>query len=203
MALGTAGFTAALSVMALEEHGLQPGDGEVVVTGASGGVGSVAVALLAALGHTVVASTGRETLNDYLKGLGASEVIGRFETPARPMASGRWAGAVDGVGGDTLAALLAEMRDEASVAAYGLAGGHALSTTVFPFILRGVNLLGVNSVTCPLPRRKQAWERLASDLPAEALEAITTVAPLSDIEALAARIVDGDIRGRTVITVAE
>jgi len=203
MALGTAGFTAALAVMGLEEHGLEPGDGEVIVTGASGGVGSVAVALLAALGHTVIASTGRDQLTDYLKGLGASDVIGRFEAPARPMASARWAGAVDGVGGETLAALLAEMQDEASIAAYGLAGGHKLETTVFPFILRGVKLLGINSVTCPLPRRRTAWLRLAADLPASALETITSVKPFSEIETLAERIVAGDIRGRVVIDINE
>ncbi len=201
MGVGTAGFTAMLAVIALENAGLCQDDGEVLVTGASGGVGSVAVALLAELGYTVVASTGREAVADYLKGLGASEVVGRFASPGRPLASGRWAGAVDGVGGDTLAAILPEMAYGASVAVYGLAGGTALNTTVLPFILRGVNLLGVDSVMCPKAPRTAAWERLAQVLPTAKLDTMMQVEPLSNVLDMGERILAGDVRGRVVLDV--
>jgi acrylyl-CoA reductase (NADPH) len=201
MAIGTAGFTAMLAVNALEAHGLSSSDGEVVVTGASGGAGSVAVAILAALGYTVVASTGRSDQTEYLKGLGASEVVERFEAPSRPLSSGRWAAAIDGVGGDTLAALLPEMQYRSSIAAYGLAGGGHLNTTVFPFILRGVNLLGIDSVMCPFPLRQAAWERLASELPLSRLDSLSTVEPLARVPDLSQKILAGEVRGRVVIDV--
>lgn len=204
MAIGTAGLTAMLSVMALEEHGLRPDAGEVVVTGAAGGVGSLAVAILAHLGYRVVASTGRAELAGYLQELGAQRIIDRsvLATPSnRPLESEQWAGAVDTVGGDTLAGLLRAMAYGRSVAACGLAGGNALNTTVFPFILRGVNLLGIDSVYCPNDRRRAAWARLATDLPAGLLEQMTQVAPLSQVPALSHQILQGQVRGRVVIDV--
>ena len=176
MAIGTAGFTAMLAVMALERHGLRPGDGEVLVTGAAGGVGSVAVALLSALGHRVVAATGRPEQRDYLTGLGAADLIERAAlaaTPARPLDSERWAGAIDAVGGTTLATILTQLKYRASVAACGLAGGSDLPATVIPFLLRGVNLLGIDSVMCPREERIEAWRRLARDLPLDRLERMT------------------------------
>ncbi len=202
MAVGTAGLTAMLAVMALEDNGLTPQTGAIVVSGAGGGAGGVAVAILATLGYTVTASTGREYLTGYLKRLGASNVIGRFSPPQRPMASGRWAAAVDGVGGDTLAALLTEIDYGGNVAAYGLAGGHHLETTVFPFILRGVSLLGIDSVMCPFARRRAAWQRVASTLTADTLNTLATTVPLSDVMPLAARILSGDIQGRIVLDVS-
>ncbi|GBF06511.1 zinc-binding alcohol dehydrogenase [Deinococcus aerius] len=204
MSVGTAGFTAMLAVLSLEDHGLTPGSGEVLVTGAAGGVGSTAVALLAAAGHTVTASTGRREEEAYLRSLGAANVIGREELPGlkRPLEKERWAGVVDSVGGETLAGALASTRAHGSVAACGLAGGSALATTVFPFILRGVNLLGIDSVNCPTPRRRAAWERLARDLPADKLADVTQVRPLSDVPALAEEILAGRVRGRTVIDVS-
>lgn len=203
MSVGTAGFTAMLAVMALEEHGVTPDQGEVLVTGAAGGVGSTAVALLAAAGFTVTASTGRTQEEGYLRSLGAANVIGRDEVPAlkRPLEKERWAGAVDSVGGETLAGTIASTRTHGAVAACGLAGGSGLSTTVFPFILRGVSLLGIDSVTCPAPRRQAAWERLARDLPTATLADVTQVRPLADVPALAEQILAGQVRGRTVITV--
>ena len=203
MGIGTAGFTAMLSVLALEKMGLTPDDGEVAVTGASGGVGSVAVAILAKLGYTVVASTGRTELHAYLKELGAAEVVDRspFAPSKRPLESARWAGAVDTVGGETLAALLKTMQPDASVAACGNAGGFDLPTSVFPFILRGVNLLGINSVTVPYDRRVEAWQRLAQDLPQDALNQAMEIAPLSNINALAEDILQGQVKGRMVIDV--
>ncbi|THF88301.1 oxidoreductase [Deinococcus sp. KSM4-11] len=203
MGIGTAGFTAMLAVMALEDHGLTPGDGEVLVTGAAGGVGSTAVALLAAAGHTVVASSGRTGETEYLKALGASTVIGRDNVSGltRPLEKERWAGVVDTVGGATLAAAYASTRTHGSLAVCGLAGGSALQTTVFPLILRGVNLLGIDSVTCPTPRRRAAWARLARDLPADRLASVTQVRGLSEVPALAPEILAGRIRGRTVIDV--
>ncbi|WP_102125324.1 MDR family oxidoreductase [Deinococcus planocerae] len=204
MSVGTAGFTAMLAVMALEEHGVSPGSGEVLVTGAAGGVGSTAVALLAAAGHTVTASTGRREEEEYLRSLGASNIIGREELPAlgRPLEKERWAGVVDSVGGDTLAGAIASTRQHGSVAACGLAGGSSLPTTVFPFILRGVNLLGIDSVNCPQERRQAAWTRLARDLPAGKLADVTQVRPLKDVPALAGEILAGRVRGRTVVDVS-
>ncbi|NTX99350.1 MDR family oxidoreductase [Deinococcus sp. JMULE3] len=203
MSVGTAGFTAMLAVMALEDHGLTPGSGEVLVTGAAGGVGSTAVALLAQAGHTVVASTGRPQEETYLRDLGAARIIGRDELPAltRPLEKERWAGVVDTVGGATLAGAYASTRTHGSLAVCGLAGGHDLNATVFPLILRGVNLLGIDSVTCPPARREAAWTRLARDLPASRLSAVTQTHPLSDVPTLAAEILAGRIRGRTVIEI--
>ena len=202
MAHGTAGFTAMLCVLALEHHGLTPGDDPVIVTGAGGGVGSVAVAILARLGYHVAASTGRSEIHDYLRGLGAAEIVDR-ETlkPGKPLESERWGGAVDTVGGDTLAALLPTMRMESAVVACGLAGGTTLSTTVFPFILRGVKLLGVNSVLVPLERRCAAWDRLARDVPTATLDRIMQTIPLADVPAMSEEILRGRVRGRVVIDV--
>ena len=201
MAIGTAGFTAMLSVMALEERGVAPGDGEVLVTGAGGGVGSVAVAVLAKLGYQVAASTGREAVHDYLSGLGAASIVPRAELsePGRPLASERWAGAIDTVGSQVLANVLAAMRYGGTVAACGLAGGFDLPTTVMPFILRGVTLAGIDSVYCPMPRRSEAWRRLAADLLLDKLDAMTTVRPLAEVPEIAAAILKGEVRGRTVI----
>jgi acrylyl-CoA reductase (NADPH) len=204
MAVGTAGFTAMLAVLALEERGLVAAAGEVLVTGAAGGVGSVATALLAHLGYTVVASTGRADTHDFLKGLGAATVIDRapFADPAkRPLESERWAACIDSVGGNTLARLLAQMKYGAAVAAVGLAGGAKLEHTVLPFILRGVNLLGIDSVLCPAPRRIAAWNRLRADLPLATLDALTVAARLADVPRLAADIVKGLVRGRVVVDV--
>lgn len=203
MAIGTAGFTAMLSVLALEEHGLSPeNQGEVVVTGAAGGVGSVAVALLGKLGYNVVASSGREAAYPYLQQLGARTCIGRevlATESKRPLESSRWVGAIDSVGGTTLEGLLRTMERGASIAACGLAGGPQLNTTVMPFILRGVNLLGIDSVTCPLPRRQVAWERLVRDLPANALESMTEVVALEAVPELSEQIIKGQVRGRVVV----
>ena len=202
MAIGTAGFTAMLAVMALEDHGLKPGAGEVLVTGAAGGLGSVAVALLSRLGHRVIAATGRPETHEYMTRLGAADFIARAalaKPPARPLDSERWAGAIDSVGTTTLATLLTQMRYGASVAACGLAGGNDLPTTVIPFLLRAVNLLGIDSVMCPIERRRVAWARLARELPAETLEAITETVPLAALPALAGKILEGGVRGRIVV----
>jgi acrylyl-CoA reductase (NADPH) len=204
MAVGTAGFTAMLAVMALEEHGLKPGAGEVLVTGAGGGVGSVAIAVLAKLGHTVIASTGRPETHDYLKSLGAAGFIDRAslaQAPTRPLDSERWAGAIDAVGSTTLATVLTQLKYNASVAACGLAGGSDLPASVLPFLLRGVNLLGMDSVMCPKPRREAAWARIVHDLPMEKLDAMTSVVPLGDLPDLADKILKGATRGRTVVDV--
>lgn len=204
MAVGTAGFTAMQSVMALEQHGLKPGGKPVVVTGAAGGVGSVAVAILNKLGYHVVASSGRPEAADYLKSLGANEIIGRDVLSAasnRPMESEKWAGAVDSVGGDTLAGLLRTLSAGASVAACGLAGGFKLNTTVFPFILRGVNLLGIDSVRTSNATRRAIWQRICTDLPLAKLDAMTELHPLSNIQALGEQILAGKTRGRVVIDV--
>lgn len=203
MAIGTAGYTAMLCVMALEHEGLQPGQGDVIVTGAAGGVGSAAVAILAKLGYRVVASTGRTETHDYLKFLGAAEIVARsaLDKPGKPLDKARWAGAVDSVGGRTLATVLAQTRDDGSVAACGLAGGSDLPTTVMPFILRGVKLLGINYFAAPRARRDGAWKRLATDLDRAKLEAMTAVEPLSDIRALAEKILRGQVQGRVVIDV--
>ncbi len=203
MAIGTAGFTAMLAVIALEKHELGGGS-EVLVTGAGGGVGSVAIALLAKLGHKVVASTGRAELKPYLEGLGAAEIVDRAAfsaPPTRPLDRERWDGAIDAVGGVTLATILTQLKYRASVAACGLAGGSDLPATVIPFLLRGVNLLGINSVMCPKWPRIDAWQRLARDLPLERLDAMTEEVPLSGVMALAPKILSGTVRGRTVIDV--
>lgn len=203
MGVGTAGFTAMLCVMALEDHGVAPGEREVVVTGASGGVGSFSVALLAKLGYKVVAATGRVQSHDYLRSLGAQAFLGREELSAqkRPLESERWGGAVDSVGGKILAGLLSEMAYGGSVAACGLAGGHELETTVFPFILRGVNLLGIDSVQCPKTRRMAAWDRLVRDFPLEHLDTITRVVPLEELLVLGDEITRGQVRGRVIVDV--
>ncbi|MBI4520818.1 MAG: oxidoreductase [Gemmatimonadetes bacterium] len=203
MAIGTAGFTAMLSLMALEHHGIRPGEREMLVTGAGGGVGSVAVALLAARGYTVAASTGRPELHDYLRGLGAVTIVDRATLAQKPppLASERWAGGVDSVGGPTLASVLAATAAHGAVAACGLAGGVEVPTTVMPFILRNVALLGVNSVQAPKPLRLEAWSRLARELPRDKLERMTSVEPLSKIKELSDRILAGQIRGRVVVDV--
>ena len=203
MAIGTAGYTAMLSVMALERHGLTPASGPVVVTGASGGVGSVAIAILAKRGFTVHAVTGRPQEADYLKGLGAAEIIERQELagPAKPLAKERWAGAVDAVGSTTLANLLSMTRYGGAVAACGLAGGMDLPSSVAPFILRGVCLYGIDSVMCPLSRRKEAWKRLESDLDRQKLAAMTTEIGLSGVPEAAAAILKGEVRGRVVVKI--
>ena len=203
MAIGTAGFTAMLSLIALEHHGIGPGDREVVVTGAGGGVGSTAVALLAVHGYKVAASTGRAETHAYLRQLGANTIVDRAdlakETP--PLATERWAGGIDTVGGQTLASMIASTAAYGAVAACGLAGGAELSTTVFPFILRNVALLGINSVFPPRPLRIHAWDRLAQDTFLQRLDTIASLEPLSGIEELCGRILDGRIRGRVVIDV--
>tara|TARA_R110002110_G_scaffold376568_2_gene586633 strand:- start:144924 stop:145922 length:999 start_codon:yes stop_codon:yes gene_type:complete len=204
MAVGTAGFTSMLCVDALEAHGLAPDRGEVLVTGGAGGVGSVAIAILAKLGYTVVTSSGRRALDDYLKGLGASDVIDRAdlsEAEARSLERERWAGCVDAVAGKTLATVLAQMKYGGSVAACGLAGGSGLETTVLPFLLRGVNILGIDSVMQPQENRARIWQRIARDLPLDKLDAMTSVAPLGAVPELAKSILAGDVRGRTVIDV--
>jgi len=205
MAIGTAGFTAMLAVIALVKHGVTSAAGEVLVTGSAGGVGSIAVSLLAALGYWVAASTGRPELRDYLTGLGATELIDRAalaQKPARPLDRERWAGAIDAVGGATLATVLTQVKYRASVAACGLAGGSDLPATVIPFLLRGVNLLGIDSVMCPRDERIEAWHRLARDLPLDKLETITQTVPLAEVPALAPRILKGEVRGRIVIDLA-
>lgn len=201
MAVGTAGLTAMLCVLALEGAGIVPGDGEVVVTGAGGGVGSVAVAVLAKLGHSVTASTGRTETHDYLRSLGATSLIDRADlaTAGRPLDKERWAGGIDTVGSQTLATVLAQTRYRGAVAACGLAGGNDLPTTVLPFILRNVALLGVDSVSCPAPVRDEAWARLGTDLSTDLLDSMTTVRPLTDVPALAEQILAGQTRGRVVI----
>ncbi|WP_333834179.1 MDR family oxidoreductase [Rubrimonas sp.] len=203
MAVGTAGFTAMLAVMALEAHGLKPGDGPVLVTGAAGGVGSVAVAVLAKLGFEVAASTGRrEEFEGYLRDLGAAEIVSRAELsepPSKPLDTARWAGCVDAVGGTTLARVLTQMKLRASVAAVGNAGGIALETTVIPFLLRGVNLLGIDSVMQPLEAREAAWARIARDLDLAKLDAMTSGARLEDVPALGAAILKGGVQGRVVV----
>jgi acrylyl-CoA reductase (NADPH) len=184
---------------------VKPDAGEVLVTGAAGGVGSVAVSILAKLGYRVAASTGRPELRDYLEGLGAAELIERAALagkPARPLDRERWAGAVDAVGGTTLATILTQLKYRGSVAACGLAGGSDLPATVIPFLLRGVNLLGIDSVMCPRDERVEAWDRLARDLPLDKLDRITEIVPLADVPALAPRILRGEVRGRIVIDVA-
>jgi acrylyl-CoA reductase (NADPH) len=204
MAIGTAGLAAMLCVLALERAGVEPGEDPVLVTGAGGGVGSFAVALLAALGFRVAAATGREELGEHLRALGASEIVARseLEEPGRPLGSERWAGAIDSVGGQVLVNVLAQTRYRGAVAACGLAGGADLPGTVLPFILRGVSLLGVDSVMCPSGDRELAWSRLERDLPAGAIEAIATHEPLGRVPELAALMLEGRVRGRVVIETA-
>ena len=204
MAVGTAGFTAMLAVMALEDHGLTPARGEVLVTGAAGGVGSVATALLAHLGYRVAALTGRPETADYLKSLGAARIVPRAELAEvvkRPLEAETWAGCIDAVGGAMLARVLGQMKYGASVAAVGLAGGSALPATVIPFLLRGVNLLGIDSVMRPYPDRVRAWGRIARDLPMAKLETMIRPATLADLPALGAAILKGQVQGRVVVDV--
>jgi acrylyl-CoA reductase (NADPH) len=204
MAVGTAGFTAMLAIMALEDHGLKPGNGEVLVTGAAGGVGSVATAILANFGHEVAAVTGRPEQEGYLKSLGATRIVAREEineTVKRPLEAETWAGCVDAVGGDMLARVLGQMKYGASVAAVGLAGGAGLPATVIPFLLRGVNLLGIDSVMQPYDNRVRAWNFIAKDLPMDKLEAMVVPATLSDLPDLGRAILKGGVRGRVVVDV--
>ncbi|UWQ44157.1 acryloyl-CoA reductase [Leisingera aquaemixtae] len=204
MAVGTAGFTAMLAVMALVDHGLKPGQGPVLVTGAAGGVGSVATAILANLGYEVAGVTGRPETADYLKSLGATQIVAREEineTTKRPLESETWAGCVDAVGGAMLARVLGQMKYGASVAAVGLAGGAALPATVVPFLLRGVNLLGIDSVMQPYDNRVRAWQRIAKDLPMDKLEAMIQPATLGDLPQLGADILKGQVKGRVVVDV--
>ncbi|NOD83477.1 acryloyl-CoA reductase [Ruegeria sp. HKCCD6119] len=204
MAVGTAGFTAMLAVMALEDHGLTPDRGPVLVTGAAGGVGSVATAILGNLGYEVAAVTGRPETGDYLKSLGATTIVPRDdlnETTKRPLESETWAGCVDAVGGAMLARVLGQMKYGCSVAAVGLAGGAALPATVIPFLLRGVNLLGIDSVMQPYDNRVRAWKRIATDLPMDKLEAMVQPAGLSDLPQLGADILKGQVKGRVVVDV--
>lgn len=203
MAIGTAGYTAMLSVMALENHGLTPASGPVAVTGAAGGVGSVAVAILSKLGFSVSATTGRPEQADYLKSLGASEIVERavLSGPPKPLAKERWAGGIDSVGSTTLANLLSMIRYGGAVSACGLAGGMDLPASVAPFILRGVCLLGIDSVMCPLPKRQEAWKRLETDLDRQKLAAMTREIGLSELPQAAADILAGQIRGRVVVKI--
>ena len=204
MAVGTAGFTAMLAVMALEDHGVKPGNGPVLVTGAAGGVGSVATAILVALGYEVAAVTGRPEAADYLKSLGATQIVAREEineTTKRPLEAETWAGCIDAVGGDMLARVLGQMKYGGSVAAVGLAGGAGLPATVIPFLLRGVNLLGIDSVMQPYANRLRAWERIARDLPMDKLEAMIQPAGLADLPELGRAILKGQVKGRVVVDV--
>jgi len=204
MAVGTAGLTAMLAIMALEDHGLKPGDDPVLVTGAAGGVGSVATAILAKLGYKVAAVTGRPEAADYLTALGAAQIVPRAEineVSKRPLEAETWAGCVDAVGGAMLARVLGQMKYRASVAAVGLAGGADLPASVIPFLLRGVNLLGIDSVMQPYENRLTAWRRIVSDLPMDRLEAIIQPAVLADLPDLAKAILKGQVKGRVVIDV--
>jgi len=203
MAIGTAGYTAMLSVLALEKHGLTPNSGPVVVTGAAGGVGSIATAVLSKLGYHVIASTGRVAEAGYLKRLGAAEVIDRNELsgPAKPLAKERWAGGIDSVGSTTLANLLSMTRYGGAIAACGLAAGMDLPSSVAPFILRGVCLLGIDSVMCPIEQRMLAWSRLARDLDRTKLTEITHEISLDEVIAAGAKILAGEVRGRIVVKI--
>ncbi len=204
MAVGTAGFTAMLAVLALEDHGLHPGQGEVLVTGAAGGVGSVATAILAKLGYQVAAVTGRPEAAAYLRELGAHRIVPREElneTGKRPLETETWAGCVDAVGGPMLARVLGQMKHGCSVAAVGLAGGTELPATIIPFLLRGISLLGIDSVMRPYEDRVRAWDRIATDLPIERLEAMIQPATLADIPELGRAILKGRVKGRVVVDV--
>lgn len=206
MTVGTAGLTAMLGVLALQEQGVVADRAtEVLVTGASGGVGSLGVALLARHDYNVIASTGKREADAYLRTLGAAEIISRDDVHSSvtgPLASGRWSGAVDVVGGRTLASVIASMRTHGAVAACGLTGGAELNTTVYPFILRGVSLLGIDSNTCPMNRRRMAWTRIAEKLASEDLDAMTTVIPLEEVPAWSERLLSGEARGRIVVALA-
>jgi putative YhdH/YhfP family quinone oxidoreductase len=206
MALGTAGFTAALAIHQLEKNGLKPQNGPVLVTGASGGVGSIGINILSALGYTVAASTGKSSEHDYLKELGASEIISREETSAesnRPLEKERWAGSLDSVGGSTLAYLIRTTKYGGSIAAFGNTGGLNLNTTVFPFILRAINLLGIESVNCPMELRSNLWRRLASNYkPRHLLDRIGHEVPFEELPQALATILKGDTRGRTIIKIS-
>lgn len=204
MAIGTAGFTAMQCVLALEAHGIKPGVGEVLVTGASGGVGSVAIAVLSKLGHRVFAATGRAEQEPYLKSLGAAGIVDRAsidQNAGKGLATERWAGAVDTIGGKTLSGLFAEMASRSSVASCGMAGSPTITTGVWPFILRGVNLLGVSSMKVTDEERREVWRRLSADLSLPLLDSMTRVEPLSNIRDLGRQILDGKTRGRVVIDV--
>ena len=203
MAIGTAGFTAMMSILALEDAGVKPGNGDVIVTGAAGGVGSIAVAVLSNLGYNVVASTGRESEHEYLKDLGASEIVPRddLNKEGRPLGRETWAGGIDTVGSQILANVLAQTKSLGTVAVCGLAAGPDLPATVLPFILRGVRIWGIDSAYCPEERRTQAWARLAADLPLEKLNAMTQVRPMEDVPSIASDILKGQVRGRTVVDV--
>ncbi|WP_417730643.1 MDR family oxidoreductase [Rosistilla oblonga] len=204
MAIGTAGFAAILAVLALEDHGLTPDQGEVLVTGAAGGVGSIATAVLGKLGYQVAAVTGRPETADYLKSLGAARIIPRGEIDTvskKPLESETWAGCVDAVGGEMLARVLGQLKYGASVAAVGLAGGAAMPASVIPFLLRGVNLLGIDSVMQPYEKRLIGWQRLATDLPLDKLDAMIQTAKLADVPQLASDILKGQVKGRVVVDV--
>ena len=205
MSIGTAGFTAMLGITMLEDQGLSPADGPVLVTGASGGVGSIAVAALAKMGYEVAALTGRAETHDYLKGLGASQIVDRAELAEpskRPLERETWAACIDNVGGTVLARALAQMRYNGAVAAIGLAGGNALNTTVIPFLLRGVKLLGVDSVMCPKDMRVRVWQRIQETLDSETLAAIANEISLSEVSDYAAKILQGQVQGRTLVNLA-
>ena len=203
MAIGTAGYTAMLALMAIERQGLTPSSGPALVTGAAGGVGSTAISLFADKGWKVIASTGRASESEYLKGLGAAEIIERatLSAPGKPLGKEQWAAAVDSVGSTTLANVLAQTRYGGAVAACGLAGGMDLPTTVAPFILRGVTLVGIDSVHCPTPRRLEAWRRLAAELDRAKLAAMTETIPFDQVFDAGARILKGETRGRLVVTI--
>lgn len=203
MSIGTAGYTAMLCVLALERHGVKPSDGEILVTGAAGGVGSVATAVLTKLGYTVVAVSGRPEEADYLKGLGAKEVLARaqFSSPGKPLGKERWAGAVDVVGSHTLANVCATTKYRGVVTACGLAGGMDFPSSVAPFILRGVTLAGIDSVMCPTPERLEAWRRLGSDLDIEKLGVISRSIGLSEVMPFATKLINGGVKGRVVVDV--
>jgi acrylyl-CoA reductase (NADPH) len=203
MSVGVAGYTAMLCVMALEEQGVKPSDGDILVTGAAGGVGTTAIVILAKLGYRVIASTGRTSEETFLKSLGAAGVVDRdeFNGPVKPLAKTRWAGAVDSVGSVTLANVISQINPEGTVAACGLAQGMDLPTNVAPFILRGVKLIGINSVSTPMPRRLKVWDRLVHDLDLTKLHALTTHVKLDDVPKIAADIVDGKVRGRVVVDI--
>ena len=205
MAIGTAGYTAMLCVLALEDHGITPTDGTILVSGASGGVGSVAISLLSDLGFNVEASTGKTEENEYLKSLGANSIIDRSELsePSKPLGKERWSGAIDSVGSQTLANILAQIKYGGAVSACGLAQGMDLPSTVMPFILRGVSLLGIDSVMAPMSAREKAWKRLSSDINIQKLEEMVVETSLDKVESLGKEILSGNIRGRVVVNISE